>query len=280
MLRPVSSHTAERSTPSSTGERPTLVVVQTYRDELARTARLAERLPSWAVVALAPPTPPPTAILSRVPQWLEHHRAALADLDLAPPYTLVGWSFGGVLAIELTRSLRADGLDVAYVGLIDTIRPRIRPVRLRDAIPYHVTESALLHDPEVRRAYAVREAKIRVGRRLRFLRAKAHKAVRRPLGRPVTYAGKPTDPLVRSIHRSYLNYRATPLDFPVTIFSTKGSARRSDDDPSLRWAPYLRAGFTVRPIAGGHYGLWEEPHIDVLARELAADLDLHQRTSR
>ncbi|MGW0018263.1 polyketide synthase Pks13 [Rhodococcus sp. NPDC003382] len=37
------------------------------------------------------------------------------------PYVLYGWSLGGVLAYAVARMLRAEGKDVRYVGLIDTV---------------------------------------------------------------------------------------------------------------------------------------------------------------
>jgi polyketide synthase 13 len=37
------------------------------------------------------------------------------------PYVLYGWSLGGVLAYAVGRMLRAEGKDVRYVGLIDTV---------------------------------------------------------------------------------------------------------------------------------------------------------------
>src|SRR5262249_8997053 len=36
------------------------------------------------------------------------------------PISIVGWSFGGLVAMELARALRASGADVGLVALIDT----------------------------------------------------------------------------------------------------------------------------------------------------------------
>ncbi len=40
------------------------------------------------------------------------------------PYLLCGYSFGGLVAIELARHLRDAGDDVAFVGLLDTLPPK------------------------------------------------------------------------------------------------------------------------------------------------------------
>ncbi|WP_174565448.1 polyketide synthase Pks13 [Rhodococcoides yunnanense] len=39
------------------------------------------------------------------------------------PYVFVGWSLGGILAYEVARQLEEQGIEVAYVGLLDTVMP-------------------------------------------------------------------------------------------------------------------------------------------------------------
>lgn len=46
--------------------------------------------------------------------------SALQVSGLAPPYRLVGYSFGGVVALELARALDARGWPCDFLGLIDT----------------------------------------------------------------------------------------------------------------------------------------------------------------
>ncbi|MDZ7932976.1 MAG: polyketide synthase Pks13 [Rhodococcus sp. (in: high G+C Gram-positive bacteria)] len=39
------------------------------------------------------------------------------------PYVFVGWSLGGILAYEVARQMEEEGIEVAYVGLLDTVMP-------------------------------------------------------------------------------------------------------------------------------------------------------------
>ncbi len=39
------------------------------------------------------------------------------------PYVFVGWSLGGILAYEVARQMEEQGIEVAYVGLLDTVMP-------------------------------------------------------------------------------------------------------------------------------------------------------------
>ncbi|MGW6032023.1 polyketide synthase Pks13 [Gordonia terrae] len=48
----------------------------------------------------------------------------LRELQPHGPYVLVGWSFGGALAYGVAQLLREAGEEVAFVGLIDVVRPR------------------------------------------------------------------------------------------------------------------------------------------------------------
>ena len=129
----------------------TILMVETYIEE-SHAAALTERLSGRRLVRL--PSPSGDALPGRVDGWVDHHHATLDGLGVEPPYTLIGWSFGGVVALELTRRLRAEGRSVEYVGMLDSIRPWLRPLRWRDAVPYHLTEAVLISDPDARRAYS------------------------------------------------------------------------------------------------------------------------------
>ncbi|MBY6367641.1 acyltransferase domain-containing protein [Rhodococcus corynebacterioides] len=47
----------------------------------------------------------------------------LREIQGDGPYVLMGWSLGGVLSYAVASLLRAEGADVRYVGLIDTVMP-------------------------------------------------------------------------------------------------------------------------------------------------------------
>ncbi|TIX86957.1 thioesterase domain-containing protein [Rhizobium sp. P44RR-XXIV] len=45
---------------------------------------------------------------------------ALQATGIEGPYRLLGYSFGGVFALELARALRAQGQEIAFLGMLDT----------------------------------------------------------------------------------------------------------------------------------------------------------------
>jgi thioesterase domain-containing protein len=143
-------------------------------------------------------------------------------------------------------------------------------VLLRDAVPYHAREAALL--PEGARVpYLRREARVRVGRRIPEPIQRARAASRVKRGRPKTSV-RPADPASRAIRRAYLNYTSETIDLHVHEYVTDSSQRRAGGDPSLYWAPFFRGGFTVRHVPGKHFSMFDEPHINVLAATLERDL--------
>jgi polyketide synthase 13 len=59
------------------------------------------------------------ALAKRVDEYLP----LLRELQPHGPYVLGGWSFGGALAYEVAKRLRAEGEEVALLALLDTVFP-------------------------------------------------------------------------------------------------------------------------------------------------------------
>jgi thioesterase domain-containing protein len=65
-------------------------------------------------------------------------------------------------------------------------------------------------------------------------------------------------------------YVAGDYDGSAVLF--RGSYRLESDssDPTLGWRASIRGGLEIVDVPGSHFTLVEEPHVQVLARELAA----------
>ena len=102
-------------------------------------------------------------------------------LEVRPvgPYLLGGLSFGGLVAFEMARQLRAAGHAVPFLGLLDTHAPRdplLTPGKdwgywLRQRADYHLGNLSVL-DLRAKAAY--------VGARIRHQAARALPHARRP----------------------------------------------------------------------------------------------------
>ncbi len=209
--------------------------------------------------------------------WVRHHRAGFDALELPPPYRLAGFSFGGVIALEIARQLAAEGRDVEWVGMIDTIRPLANPKGVRRYLGYHLREVVDQPDPDVRRAHVrrmVRGGSHRVAWRVRHqvLRLPRRLGLIPPPPRKVLPEAGSLRPLKKAVWRGYLSYVPAHHDGPVALFTGAENRARAKGDPSLRWAPYLRGGFEVIPVPGEHVEILHPPNVAVVAAAMTAAL--------
>jgi acetoacetyl-CoA synthetase len=65
------------------------------------------------------------APLERIEDMAEFHLGAIRELQPHGPYALIGYSLGGLVALEMAQRLSANGEDVALVAMIDAY-PHIR----------------------------------------------------------------------------------------------------------------------------------------------------------
>ncbi len=208
------------------------------------------------------------------------------------PYTLGGYSAGGMLAFEIARQLRVQGQTVALLVLFDTLCPGVAMERpappyappLRDKLSYHAAIWVGLR-PRDKLAY-VQERARGIGRRVAL-----HNRAR-GIGRHAAALWAPrrrvesvqgTTSNVESVQGATGNVVGAPAPrapqpyvpraYPgaVTIFLGAQTQRDAPDqvDPRLRWRQLARDGLETHWFPGDHYAIMLEP---VVARQVAARL--------
>jgi thioesterase domain-containing protein len=252
------------------GSRPPLVFVRTWGVEGDYLGALADHVdPDQPIIGIDPPSAERCARLDRVGDWVAYEREQLDSLSLSGPYRLVGWSFGGVVALELARQLRDEGAGPASLDLIDTWLPRSHPRTVTESLLQHLTTLQALEPPQ-RRAHLRK-----FGRRLpyqarKFVRSKTARITGKLRGDEP--AEKPAiDPQLRAIWVPFVKYEPSPYYEPVTLHPSADSVARNNGDPSLGWSRWLVGGFSVRPVDGKHRTMWESPHLAGLAAGLVGD---------
>ncbi len=249
-----------------------LVAQHTWMGESDHYTALADAM-GCEILSILPPSPDDGPMPRRVEQWVDHHQTVLETLPVEPPYRFVGWSFAGVVAIEMARRLRDTGHGDSFVGMIDTIRPRLLPLSTREYVWFHLSAALAMPDEQERIAYLKGRGLFLLYRRFPKTGAAARNALvrvgrREPLGNPKP---KPTEPAMVSVHTSYLNYRGDPVPFPVSIYATAGSTRRSRE-PALRWASWLHAGYELTDIPGAHFTMFDPEHVGALGDAIRMSL--------
>ncbi|MEO1056019.1 MAG: amino acid adenylation domain-containing protein [Actinomycetota bacterium] len=102
-----------------------LVLMTPAWDEVFGYQDLADAFPAdTRVVALAYLQLPDTELVTSVDEVVEQFVAlAVEAAEGRAAVSLIGWSFSGVVAIELAARLQARGLDVVATGMVDTFFP-------------------------------------------------------------------------------------------------------------------------------------------------------------
>jgi thioesterase domain-containing protein len=265
------------------GTRPPLVLIRTWSDELPRHQRLARALgPEQPLYSMGHPVgDDPADYPNDASQWTELCLARFHPLGLAGPVRIGGWSFGGVIALEVARRLAADGHEIALVTLLDTRIPRKKPTRETRRwakLGKAIQDYSLLHTPEQRRAWRRELVRYRAGRTAEKLRALPRKLRGRD---EVAASGemhirgrrRPVPRLQRAIRVCYLKYDPAPCDLPIVQLWTDSSRTKTGGDVSLGWSNLLQGDVQMLRTPGGHYQMFDEPHVATLASHLARALE-------
>jgi thioesterase domain-containing protein/acyl carrier protein len=205
-------------------------------------------------------------------------------LEVRPvgPYLLGGLSFGGLVAFEMARQLRAAGHAVPFLGLLDTHVPRYpmgTPRRdwvywLRQRSDYHLGNLSAL-DLKGKLAY--------VGGRVRHQASRALLLTRRFLRRLGVWLLWGTRWEIGRAYwaaqRARMAYRPDPYDGPVTLFRAPNQPKGMTD-PSLGWAELARGGLHIIEVGGTHVSMMSEPRLPALGAAVRAALPSPQRNDR
>jgi thioesterase domain-containing protein len=222
--------------------------------------------------------------------------ACLRRIQPAGPYRLAGFCFGGVVALEMARRLRAAGDEVEWLALIsvspndfpELVEPsaleRYRRHRRADTLEERLAHHARRirqRDAGAGAAYLARRGRTA----LRFARARTRKLAERVAEtarvlawtlscRIRTLARRPIPARLRDPDRisarAFASYRARPDAGRVVLFLPGESRRIYSEDPARTFAGLSTKSVEVHEVAcrGGQMLL--EPHVTALARGLSA----------
>lgn len=209
---------------------------------------------------------------------LEELAAAYCDVigsvQQSGPYTLCGWSFGGVVACEMARQLALRGEEIAFVGLIDSYMPG-EVARLEQAQGLGDTD----FDTRCGQAFLTDlfGADVQM--------ASGEDIVEQAMTLPQLVAvlpGANRGQLQRLYEVFAANYRAfaghvpQACETPITLVCAAGRDPREMEEA---WRDVAGGSFTVRRVDADHYGILRAPHLGdwVLdfrnALEMAAGLE-------
>ncbi|WP_257002069.1 non-ribosomal peptide synthetase [Streptomyces sp. WZ.A104] len=226
---------------------------------------------------------PGTEPLRTVPEIAESYIAAMRRVRPEGPYTIGGWSFGGFVAFEMARRLRASGAEVAAVILLDTVA--LGPVEERRAytdealLGWFFWELLLLGRGGDSPLETIPAELSSLDEKFDYIaRVAADEGILPPDSK---------GSLVGRLFRVYeSNWRATqdyepgpategltliratePLPRVLRAMHEAGSTRHTD--PANGWHTMTAGPVEVVHVPGDHLSIMEEPHVAHLARAVA-----------
>ncbi|PTL79254.1 non-ribosomal peptide synthetase [Vitiosangium sp. GDMCC 1.1324] len=186
------------------------------------------------------------------------------------PYRLVGYSYGGYLAIGVAAALEALGEKVELMAMLDTITlqvfKEIEPTRADPAL--QVAEEFGVLDEELERELAPLQLDAkweRVAARAKAKGTAANHFDGRELARLWRILGEILVPQVREWN--------VPASLRARLLLFRAEGTRADDE-TLGWGHHVpREQIDVVQLPGSHFSPLQPPDVDSLARRLRAILE-------
>jgi thioesterase domain-containing protein len=183
------------------------------------------------------------------------------------PYSLVGNSGGGVLALEIARQLRAAGHEIALLAAFDS---HLTGTRVDPGDPRHwPMEPPKTTAHRVRRWLWMRWAMQRyhasqIRARLRFAKLQVRWWLDQRVHGAVPERGRGVYAAYHGV-RATENYRPAPFEGRVALFR----CTRSPGPRDLGWGAIAGGGLEIHEVDSTHDELLFEPQVCELASKLA-----------
>ncbi len=193
------------------------------------------------------------------------------------PYLIGGYCFGGLLALEIAKQLKAKGEEVAMLALIETGGSvgfyRIYR-RIVSYMEFHSGKCEQMKFPE-KLTYFFELGKRNIYEIIsKFPRNKNNQ--------------KPVQSHIKSSHNqencktilrsTVKNYILPTYSGKVVLFACQKSKFYSFLFPKMGWGNLLNGDIEIQFVPGNHRSLLKEPNVKMLAEKLIADIDQVQET--
>jgi thioesterase domain-containing protein/acyl carrier protein len=249
--------------------------------ELARLLESDQQVYGIQARGLYDDHPPDTS----VEEMAAHYADVIKVAWPQGPYAIAGLSFGGVVAFEVARQLRASGARVALLALLDA--PALGSHRLLPKATHLRRTSALLgrrityHTRNLRRL-RLREKKDYLAKRVHTLRRRARSrlwqirfrvhSTLRGLRSPSTLRTADVLPVrfrnvTESLTLAAKHYTPRPYAGAATLFRAREIDAIFLVDPALGWSGLVEH-LEIREVPGDHTTMLAPPHVRTLALEL------------
>ncbi|MEW2174792.1 amino acid adenylation domain-containing protein [Streptomyces sp. NPDC005406] len=226
---------------------------------------------------------PGTEPLRTMASIAAHYVAAMRRAQPEGPYVIGGWSFGGFVAFEMARQLRAAGQEVGKVILLDTVAlgpaDQHRAFTDEALLGWFFWELLLLGRGGDSPLEAIPAELRTLEQKFDFIAGVAADEGVLPAGSKGSLVGR-LFKVYEANWRATQHYRPGPVADDVTLIRAReplpqvlhamhGAGSTQHKDPANGWHTMTTGRVEVIQVSGDHLSLMEEPHVARVARLVA-----------
>ncbi|MFJ6436817.1 amino acid adenylation domain-containing protein [Streptomyces sp. NPDC091416] len=227
---------------------------------------------------------PGTAPLRTMQEIAAHYVAAMRRVRPEGPYVIGGWSFGGFVAFEMARQLRAAGQQVAKVILLDTValgpEDQHRAFTDEALLGWFFWELLLLGRGGDSPLEAIPDELGTLEQKFDYIASVAADEGILPADSRGSLVGR-LFAVYEANWRATQHYRPGPVADDVTLIrateplpqvlhAMHGAGSTQHKDPANGWHTMTTGRVEVVQVPGDHLSLMEEPHVAHVAEAVAA----------
>lgn len=192
------------------------------------------------------------------------------------PYALAGFSYGGIVAFEMARQLRAKGKKVTILAQFDTyVFPQYyfenRLIKKLISVFYLIGKIVFLF-------LNMFSSKKNFKRRIGLIKLQIEGVfLKLKYGKSKQYELQFSAPL--KVHTSHNkateHYTISPQNIVVDLFRASEEVNFVHDSKYLGWKKIAQKGIRKHKVLGNHVDMFEKPHVKEFADQLQYVLDRH-----
>ncbi|RFZ90713.1 non-ribosomal peptide synthetase [Mucilaginibacter conchicola] len=212
--------------------------------------------------------------LNRIEDMAAHYVSSIFAQNPDGPYALAGFSFGGLIAFEMARQLKALNKEVRMLGMFDTYAyrtPHYDPWTTKQVKRGLYFGRKVWHSLTFQDGFekTIRKRATAVSRSLTRLFWKLRYGDKQEQAGFFGYSHRIDE--MNNDAQKY--YRIQPSDLEIELFRAETRSYYLDDYIYMGWKPYALKGINIHSVPGEHNTMFKEPNDKTFARVLQDCLD-------
>ncbi len=210
----------------------------------------------------------------RIDDMAAHYIKEVRELQPNGPYFLGGRSLGGIIAYEMACQLSAQGHEVALLALLDSypvgyarLAPNAESLRNKFVRAWRRAQAHLAN----LKGFSLREKVIYLFDKAQYIPVEMKSRLWRMIFRSYQNLGRDLPDALRDVEEfnwlAARNFVPKLFEGRVTLFWASGDLR-AKFDLVQGWQQLAGGGMELHEVAGTHFDIIKEPHVDELAKVL------------